>query len=208
MDMHSQHAPSHIDQRRERLYEAMLSGWRRDEDCWIFAYASLLWKREFEASEVRPAHIWGYHRALAMRSRVNRGTHERPGLVFALLHGGSCQGLALCLPREHAATELARLWEREMPLPTYEPRWLPARTAGGTVRALAFTLPRGSPQRAHALDDAELLHILRHARGRYGSTLDYLLRTAAQLRALGIHDARIDRQVELARRHGLAEPHE
>jgi glutathione-specific gamma-glutamylcyclotransferase len=43
-----------------------------------------------------------------------------------------------------------------------------------------------------------MLDILRHARGRYGSTLDYLLETAASLRQRGIRDREIERLEKLA----------
>ena len=67
--------------------------WGGKDDLWIFAYASLIWRPEFEHAEERFATIHGYHRALKMWSRVNRGTPECPGLVFGLLHGGSCKGM-------------------------------------------------------------------------------------------------------------------
>jgi len=47
------------------------------------------------------------------------------------------------------------------------------------------------------------LHILRHARGRYGSTLEYLRETAAALRVHGVRDREIERLVGVARRAGL-----
>jgi cation transport protein ChaC len=48
-----------------------------------------------------------------------------------------------------------------------------------------------------------MLHILRHARGRYGTTLDYLLHTAAALDAHRMIDRETRRLVRLARQHGL-----
>jgi cation transport protein ChaC len=53
------------------------------------------------------------------------------------------------------------------------------------------------------LDDASLLQVLRHASGRYGSTLAYLVQTATALREQGVHDREVERQVALAKRHGL-----
>ena len=134
-----------------------------------------------------------------MRSRINRGTPERPGLVFALVSGGSCRGVVYRIGRARAERELERLWAREMPTGVYDPRWLPCRTPHGTVRALAFTLDRASPAHTGEIADAELLDILRHARGRYGSTMEYLLETAASLRARGISDREIERLERLAR---------
>jgi cation transport protein ChaC len=144
--------------------------------------------------------VHGWHRALNMRSRVNRGTPERPGLVFALVSGGSCRGVAYRIDRRRARTELERLWEREMPTGVYDPKWLACRTAHGPVQALAFTLSRSSPNHTGTLPDDEMLDILRGATGRYGSTLDYLLETASSLRRCGIRDREIERLVGLAGR--------
>ena len=178
----------------------VVQSWGGADDLWVFGYASLIWRPEFDADEQRPAVVHGWHRALHMRSRVNRGTPERPGLVFALVSGGSCRGVAYRIDRRRARTELERLWEREMPTGVYDPKWLACRTAHGPVQALAFTLSRSSPNHTGALPDEEMLDILRGASGRYGSTLDYLLETATSLRRCGIRDREIERLVELAAR--------
>ncbi len=189
--------------------QTLRSQWQAEEQrgrCsarWIFGYASLIWRPDFDAAEQRPAWLRGWHRALAMRSRVNRGSATQPGLVFALLPGGSCKGVAYRLRAEQAETELDRLWQREMPTGVYDARLLPCHTAQGPVLALAFTLSRRSAACWLDLSDAELTHILRHARGRYGTTLQYLTETAAALRARGTHDRKIERLMALAREQGL-----
>ncbi|MEO8835640.1 MAG: gamma-glutamylcyclotransferase, partial [Caldimonas sp.] len=180
-----------------------LQAWDGRGDLWIFGYASLIWRPEFEAVEDRPATVFGWHRALAMRSRINRGTPECPGLVFALVHGGSCRGRAYRIEQAHVESELPRLWSREMPSGVYDPRWLDCRTPAGVVRGLAFTLSKRSPSHTGALPDGELIEILRTANGRYGSTLAYLVETARSLRTCGIHDRDVERLVALARRHAL-----
>ena len=180
--------------------------WRGVPQWWVFGYASLLWRPEFEAVEHRPALLRGWHRALRMRSRVNRGTPEVPGLVFALLPGGACRGAVYRLHPARAEEELERLWAREMPTGVYDARLVPCRTAGGPVLALAFTLARTSPACLPRLADAQMLHILRHARGRYGTTLDYLAETAVALRERGVQDREIERLMALARRAGLLSP--
>ena len=177
--------------------------WGGSGDLWVFGYASLIWRPEFDAVEHRSALVQGWHRALRMRSRVNRGTPEQSGLVFALLPGGACRGVAYRIAQAHAHDELARLWQREMPTGVYDPRWLRARTAKGDVRALAFTLSRRSESCLSRLDDEQLLHIFRHARGRYGSTLAYLAETALALHERGVRDREIVRLISLAKRYAL-----
>ena len=181
-----------------------LQAWGGADDLWVFGYASLIWRPEFDADEQRSAVVHGWHRALEMRSRVNRGTPECPGLVFALVPGGSCRGMAYRIARDRVAAELERLWVREMPTGVYDPKWLACRTAQGPVKALAFTLSRRSPAHTGPMTDAQMLEVLRCATGRFGSTLDYLLETARSLRACGIRDRDIERLVALARHHHLA----
>jgi cation transport protein ChaC len=188
----------------QALLEQARAQWGGRSDLWVFGYASLIWRPEFEFVEHRPATVQGWHRSFRMRSRVNRGTPEAPGLVFALVSGGSCKGMVFRVPRERAHDELDRLWLREMPTGVYDAKWLPCRTAQGVVPALAFTLSRRSPNFLPHLPDPDMLHILRHARGRYGTTLDYLLRTADALKERGMLDRELARLVKLARREGLA----
>ena len=179
------------------------AAWRGHREWWVFGYASLIWRPEFDAAEHRPALVRGWHRALRMRSRVNRGTPQQPGLVFALLPGGACRGVVYRLRAEHAEEELNRLWSREQPTGVYDARLLPARTAQGVVPALAFTLSRRSAACLPRLPDAQMLHVLRHAHGRYGSTLDYLAQTAHALQERGLRDREIERLMALAREHRL-----
>jgi cation transport protein ChaC len=187
----------------EAMLQRLLGQWGGCGDLWVFGYASLIWRPEFDAAEQRPALVRGWHRALRMRSRINRGTLEQPGLVFALLQGGACRGVAYRLPQHRVEAELGRLWAREMPTGVYDPRLLRAATPTGEVHALAFTLSRRSPAWLPHLPDGELLHILRHARGRYGSTLEYLTLTARALDDHGVPDAEVKRLMTLARLHGL-----
>lgn len=187
----------------ERTRAEGLARTAQGADLWVFGYASLIWRPEFEVVEHRPAAVRGWHRALQMRSRLYRGTPELPGLVCALVSGGMCHGVVFRIPRQRADIELRRLWSREMPSGVYDPRWLNCQTAHGRVAALAFTLSRRSPSFTGKLDDAQVLHILRHARGHYGSSLDYLLNTAAALREQRVRDREIERLVALARVQGL-----
>lgn len=184
-----------------RMMEQTLQQWRSlgpKADLWVFGYASLVWRPEFEATEQRLAKVHGYHRCLHMYSRVNRGTPERPGLVFALMRGGSCTGMALRLPHDQVEAAMPALWAREMPNPVYDPKWLRAHTALGQVPALAFTLHPNSPNHTGHLNDAQYREIFAHSRGRYGSTLDYARQTLDGLRRHGIEDRSLARLLALA----------
>ncbi len=200
--MSSAYSALHLRDPQPMLGDAMRA-WGGQQDLWVFGYASLIWRPEFDADEARPAVVHGWHRALEMRSRVNRGTPECPGLVFALVPGGSCRGMAYRIERHRAAAELERLWAREMPTGVYDPKWLSCRTALGTVKALGFTLSRRSPAHTGPLADAQMINVLRCAAGRFGSTLDYLMETATSLRGCGIRDRDVERLVTLARQHAL-----
>lgn len=173
-------------------------------DLWLFGYASLIWRPEIEAVEQRAATVHGWHRALEMRSRINRGTPDCPGLVFALVAGGSCRGMAFRIAGHRVAEEMPRLWAREMPTGVYDPRWVPCQTVHGPVKALAFTLSRSSPSYTGRLTEAQLVDVLSRACGRYGSTLDYVKETARSLQACGIRDRSVMSLMALARHHGLA----
>ena len=170
------------------MLEATRREWGGISDLWVFGYASLIWRPDFEVAEHRAAKVHGWHRALKMWSRVNRGTPEVPGLVFALLTGGSCHGMALRVRRRDAEDVLQKLWLREMVTGVYDPRWLLCQTARGQVKALAFTLSRKSGNFTGDLHHTHYRQIFTTAQGRYGTTLDYARQTLESLRAKGIHD--------------------
>jgi glutathione-specific gamma-glutamylcyclotransferase len=183
----------------DALLERAQREWRaQGGDLWVFGYASLIWRPEFEFAERRAARVHGWHRALQMWSQINRGTPEYPGLVFALLAGGSCQGMVFRIPKVKAEQALKDLWFREMPGDVYDPRWLICATLQGTVRALAFTLSKTSPSYCGELRPAQYRQIFSQACGRYGTTLDYAQRTYECLLSEGIEDRALARLLELA----------
>ncbi len=181
------------------MLEQALREWGGQGDLWIFGYGSLIWKPDFDYTERRPAKVHGWHRALKMWSRINRGTPERPGLVFGLLSGGSCQGMAFRIPQASGREVLTRLWRREMATAVYDPRWLTCHTAHGPVTALAFTLSRHSPNHTGVLSEAELRRIFDNACGIYGTTLEYAERTLEELRRMNIRDRHLERLLRLVR---------
>lgn len=179
------------------MLERTLTEWGGHDDLWVFGYGSLIWKPDFAHAERRPARVHGWHRALKMWSRINRGTPERPGLVFGLLSGGCCQGMVFRIAQADVLAELARLWAREMVTGVYDPRWLTCHTPTGPVKALAFTLSRKSPNHTGVLSEDEYRRIFEEASGRYGTTLDYARETLVALRQQGIRDRHLERLLRL-----------
>lgn len=182
------------------MLERALQEWGGHQDLWIFGYGSLIWRPDFDYAERRPAKVHGWHRALKMWSRINRGTPECPGLVFGMLSGGSCRGMVFRVDKVHAQQVMINLWQREMVTAVYDPRWLVCHTPHGPVRALAFTLSRKSPNHTGELPDHEYCRIFEQACGRYGTTRDYAQATYDELRKHGIHDRALARLIALAQK--------
>lgn len=180
------------------MLERALREWGGKRDLWVFAYASLIWRPDFDVAEQHLARVHGWHRALKMWSRVNRGTVDCPGLVFALLSGGSCQGAVLRVARHDGESVMQKLWEREMVTGVYDPKWLPCYTRQGPVNALAFTLSRRSPNFTGELSAQRYREIFSESRGRYGTTLDYADQTLRCLQQHGIRDHALHRLLDHA----------
>ena len=186
-----------------------LSSWDRKSPMWLFGYGSLIWNPEVTYDRRITARVHGYHRRLCLWSRVNRGTIDCPGLVAGLDRGGSCAGIAYRLLPESAGYELERLWEREMFLGSYAPRWLDCRLnanakEGPLVSALAFVVRRDAPNYAGKLREREILAVFeRGSCGRFGTSLDYLVKTVESLREHGLRDPHLE---QLARHAGVQVP--
>ncbi len=182
------------------MLERALNEWGGHEDLWVFGYGSLIWRPDFDYAERRAAKVHGWHRALKMWSRINRGTPECPGLVFGMLSGGSCRGMVFRVDKAHARQVMINLWQREMITAVYDPRWLVCQTPHGSVQALAFTLSRKSPNHTGELPDHEYCRIFEQASGRYGTTREYAQATYEELRKHGIHDQALARLIALAKK--------
>jgi cation transport protein ChaC len=173
----------------------------RGSDVWIFGYGSLIWNPAFEHAETRLGTVGGWHRRFCLWTNLSRGCSRQPGLTLGLDRGGACRGLLFRIPRDAAATELAVLWRREMVGGAYVPRWVKAVTRQGRVDAISFTINHAHPRYAGRLDESEMVRVIACASGTLGPCSEYLFKTEASLRALGIRDRRLEflrRQVEAA----------
>jgi glutathione-specific gamma-glutamylcyclotransferase len=162
-----------------------------EEDLWVFAYGSLMWRPGFDYLERRPARLFGAHRSLCVLSHVHRGTPERPGLVLGLDHGGMCRGIAYRTCRGKRRETLAYLRAREQVTMVYREcvrlinlldRHRPQ------LRAVCYMVDRRHPQYAGRLDLATQLYYVRQGHGQAGANRDYLIATVRELEALGCLD--------------------
>lgn len=160
---------------------------------WVFGYGSLLWNPIFPIAEAKPALVRGLHRSFCLWSLASRGTAELPGLVLALIPGGSCRGVAYRLPAPLAIDELHLLWRREMVVGGYNPKWVKLDTHGKTIIGLAFTVKRDHPQYAGRLSVEQQAAVIGSACGHLGTSQDYLERTRIALVAHGIVDPYLER---------------
>ncbi len=171
---------------------------RDDSGLWVFAYGSLMWRPDFDHDDIRDGQLQGYHRGLCLYSHQYRGTPEKPGLVFGLDHGGSCQGRVLHISPGNVNPVIKYLYEREMINRVYLPRIERIQTPEGDVEALAFIADHNHIQYAGKLDDAEAVKLIQQGVGHGGACMDYLESTVQHLRELNIHDEQLERLYGLA----------
>ena len=147
-----------------------LADWRAQgprADLWLFAYASLVWRPEFEAAEARPARVHGHHRCLQMWSRVNRGTLERlwarempnpvydPKWLRARTPQGEVRALAFTLSRKSPSHTGV--------LPPERYREIFARSCGRYGTTLDYARQTFEGLKAHGIHDHALERLLRLA---------------------------------------------
>jgi glutathione-specific gamma-glutamylcyclotransferase len=165
-----------------------------DEDLWVFAYGSLMWRPDFPFVERLEARLLGAHRALCVYSFVHRGTPERPGLVLGLDHGGTCRGIAYRVPVKERGGTVAYLRAREQVTSVYRecirPIWLKGRPQR-RVQALCYMVDRGHVQYAGRLSLEQQLHHVRQGHGHSGANRDYVIATVGALEQLGYRETEL-----------------
>ncbi len=165
-------------------------------DLWVFAYGSLMWRPDFEYAEKTHAVLEGAQRALCIYSVVHRGVHSAPGLVLGLDRGGRCEGMAYRVPARRVADTRAYLHRRENVTNSYAVAMKPVKLLDGshqTVSALCFFANRRHPQYTGPLTLERQGFLVRRSRGSSGRNIDYVVSTVEHLRALGVHDAPLER---------------
>jgi cation transport protein ChaC len=165
-----------------------------NEDFWVFAYGSLMWRPGFDFLERCNARLVGAHRALCVYSFVHRGTPQKPGLVFGLDRGGNCRGIAYRVAPAKRSKTIEYLRAREQVTLVYREAWRRVWLDDDpreSVHALCYVVDRGHRQYAGRLSIAQQLHYARQGHGRSGACRDYVLAAVRELQTLGIRDAEL-----------------
>lgn len=190
---------------RETLRREFLRRVSAKKSLWVFAYGSLIGNPTFHYVERRRGRLHGYHRAFCIWLPLGRGSSAQPGLMMGLDRGGSCNGVLFRLAPEQVEAETELIWDREMLVSMYHPRWVRAKTQAGTVEAFTFLVNRTAANYAGRLTpEQQAFHIAR-ADGQIGTNADYLFSLCHCFKAEGIRDWRIDQlrllvEAEMTRR--------
>ncbi|MFD2647582.1 gamma-glutamylcyclotransferase [Devosia albogilva] len=165
---------------------------------WVFGYGSLMWNPGFPHHSQQLGLLHGAHRSLSIISHHHRGTADRPGLVFGLVRGGSCRGMAFEVAETDWPEARAYLKAREQVTMVYRDVERPVRLDDGrTVSALAFLVDERHEQFAGRLTLEAQVAMVRQGVGLSGRNVDYVLNTARHLEQLGIRDRQVMALAEL-----------
>ncbi|TZG34274.1 gamma-glutamylcyclotransferase [Agrobacterium sp. B1(2019)] len=171
-----------------------------DNDLWVFAYGSLIWKPEFEVTDRMKGMAYGWHRSFCLELLTWRGTPEQPGLMMALERGGRCDGFLLKVARNDHNRAIERLLRREVwdHESVYTTRWIKVLSEKGPIRALSFWVgPIGGEGVILQQSLERVAWTLARACGYAGSCAAYLYNTVLHLEEFGIHDRKLWRLQKL-----------
>jgi cation transport protein ChaC len=160
----------------------------------VFAYGSLLWRPDFPYRERVVARVRGMSRRFWQGSPDHRGRPDAPGRVVTLIDepGADCWGAAYHVDASLWDAIAARLDARESG--GFE-RVEVALELGGGGRgdepAMVYVARAGNPNFLGPASLSEIGAQVRSASGRSGSNLDYVLRLASELRAIGKRDEHV-----------------
>lgn len=182
-------------EQREENRRRFMRRWDGKSDIWVFGYGSLMWNPAIHVAETQPAKVFGLHRSFCLKLPLGRGTPDKPGLMLALDHGGSCRGMAHRISAKQVESETEILWMREMIGGSYKPTWITLQIDGKTVDQPAFTyvINRTHKRYAGKLAEKTIIKRIAHAEGQLGTNRSYLYRTVERLDALGIGDGPMHR---------------
>jgi cation transport protein ChaC len=159
----------------------------------VFAYGSLIFRPSRFFGARRAAVVHGYRRAFRQASPDHRGTPDFPGRVVTLLRedGASCGGALYAVDDAQIEAALLELDDRESG--GYDRAEVAAIVAGEPAPVRAVTWIAAPTNRNHLppVHLPSVAEVVRKARGKSGPNVDYVLRLAEALRAMGWVDAEV-----------------
>jgi len=180
-----------------------------EHDLWVFGYGSLMWRPGFAYEEAQHARLTGFRRCLCIYSVHHRGTRERPGLVFGLDRGGTCEGIAYRVAAVNAVATTRYLRAREQVNGVYRETHVPVELIKGPHRevlALTYIVERAHPNYAGQLALSLQARLVHGSDGLSGANLDYLISTLRHLEELGIRERELERLMATIAPHAARLP--
>lgn len=176
-----------------------------DGPLWIFGYGSLVWRPAEGLADGRPAVLRGWARRFWQGSTDHRGVPGAPGRVVTLVEvaGAVCHGTAWRVEAGARERILDALDWREKG--GYERRPVtPEPAPGGDPLPAAFVYV-ATERNPNYLGPAPLPEIAAQVRGAHGPSgpnVEYVLRLADALRAMGADDPHVFALEALVRERG------
>ena len=159
----------------------------------VFAYGSLIFRPSRFFGERRPALVRGYGRAFRQASPDHRGTPDFPGRVVTLLRDAEaiCGGAIYRVSDAQVDAALVELDDRESG--GYERAEVLAEVPGepSPVRAITWIGHPENPNHVAPAPLSAVVDVVRRARGKSGTNVDYVIQLAAALRSLGWSDPEV-----------------
>jgi cation transport protein ChaC len=193
------HILYHSDADYDAIVEHILASRPINDETWLFAYGSLIWRPEVDLVAEQNGVARGWHRSFCFKVTRFRGSLEQPGLMMALDRGGQCRGVLYRLDTTDLGATLGKLFRREFTSkpPNSMPRWITVESERGPISALTFVMNRQSRAYVGKLPLEAVADVLASACGHWGSGAEYLLNTVQHLRERGIIDSNLWRLQEL-----------
>ncbi len=171
---------------------------KRENSYWVFGYGSLIWRPGFEYISESNAILYGAHRCLCIFSHHHRGTKENPGLVFGLKRGGSCFGKAFQVEADKWEKTIEYLRKREQVSKVYKESIRAIKLSSGQkTYALTYLADEKHEQFAGEQNIKTQMELIRKARGKGGTNIEYVINTAIFLRKMNIRDKKLEELLRL-----------